>query len=249
MSNFNPNRINAGKSGAGQFTHKVNSEADIDLSDELPEQPSTDASVVPARIPGEEAWEYKNRLYEAAKASSLDFDNMVESNPTIEGYKEALSKHSDMINWTSNGELLSIDEEFEVVGNSKYHLRSKFSEGKKRPKEIGGIRVRMVSGDKDKTVEFRVEAEPGRDADVDELREMVAKKLRIKRDWRSTAVLDSATTFALGEEGASTETSLEYNHSTEALELRHFEVEYLPSRRSEFIEEHEGSAPISDGWL
>lgn len=232
MPDSSPNRIKTGKSGAGQFTYKVNSEQDIDLSDDV------------QMTPKQRYQELEQRAREADLSSRAE----IRKNPTFETFREQVEKHNDIIVEVLKNDSKAYGDDLVVPVKDFHHMIDlKLKSENPVPKELGGVRVNFFTKGEQRTIEINEEPATGRKISVARLNELAARQFeKLPHSKNDAFVFDSAKKQA--EEG-NAGCWAEYKLHKDKVQLSYAEVIYLPSRRSDFVENHGGETAIADGWL
>lgn len=247
MPDVNPNRVLAGRRGAGQFTHKVNNEQDVDLVDDE----IANVSVSPER---------DTTVDILVRSESLNNEIMdeIRKNPSVDRHIELLRENMDTIGEVMErrqkaGGTSQADDRYPIPGykNVIDHMNQQYKdEATKKPYDIGGVRVRIVSDDEDQTVEVTPDKFPGQgmDVDVSRLVRKASQTLRPDRDYNMDRRLQDVMRSA-GRNHRAAQVGFAVNKATGKREVNYIVVETIPSRQSEFINDHGGAKPIADGWL
>jgi hypothetical protein len=236
MTNFNPSRVAAGKSTGGQFAAKVNREQDIDLIED--DAPMTHKE------------RYKD-LASRCTAADLASRDAMRRNPTFETFREQFEKNKPLIIETLKYDSRTYGDGLVVPGRDFQHMiHRRMGKEHPLPKEIGGIKVNLFVNGKRRSTEVFMESPPGDEVDLNELSGLAAEKLKLKDDSPVRSLIEDAHSAAQEDEaGAGCKALFSLNANKDDVSLKYAEIIYLPTRRSDFIENHGGSTPVADGWL
>lgn len=235
MSSVNPNRVSAGKSGAGRYDFKHNTEAEIDLVDEDLNTSTRKQHYV----------ELETRAREADLSSRTE----MRKNPTLDTFRMQFEKHHDTIVEVLKHGSKSYGDDLVVPVKDFHHMIDlRLKSENPVPKELGGVRIEVLFKGEVQTIVIYEEPAEGKKIDTKRLVDLADKRLsklsHSKTD--ATAFMRAFKQAEDGDAGCWAEFELGKNDKAR---LSYVEVVYLPSRRSDFIENHGGSAPVADGWL
>lgn len=232
MPEANPNRVKSGKRGAGRYDFKVNSEASIDLVDEEPQESPKQR--------------YEDLLHRAKEADFASREVM-RKNPTFESYREQFEEHAAIITEALKYDSRTYGDDLVIpVKEFRHMIDVRLKSENPRPNDVGRIKVNIFSKGEQRSIEVHAETKPWEETDLGQLYEQVTSKLSLNRD--ESRVLDS-TRKMMADDGAACWSEFRLNKEKTGTDMIYAEIVYLPSLRSEFIEEHGGYAPVADGWL
>jgi hypothetical protein len=165
----------------------------------------------------------------------------------LELFEENRSIISECHRWASYGDQYRFPTPGEAFSR---RINERLLDEHERPEQVGGMRVRLVAGGKDRTIEIHADdPAPGQDADMDDLIDKAARKLRVKSDNNLNTLLKSASFNAVRGGAAGCNGGYCNDESQDyGVDLHYAEIILLPSRREEFIKQG-GTAAIADGAL
>jgi hypothetical protein len=236
MTNFNPSRVAAGKSTGGQFAAKVNREQDIDLIED--DAPMTHKE------------RYKD-LASRCTAADLASRDAMRRNPTFETFREQFEKNKPLIIETLKYDSRTYGDGLVVPCRDFQHMiHRRMGKEHPLPKEIGGIKVNLFVNGKRRSTEVFMESP--RAMRLISMNSVVSpsRELKLKDDSPVRSLIEDAHSAAQEDEaGAGCKALFSLNANKDDVSLKYAEIIYLPTRRSDFIENHGGSTPVADGWL
>jgi hypothetical protein len=247
MTDLNPNRVTTGKAGAGRYDFKRNTEAEIDLVDE-------DSQVV---LPLSRQYGPDTDIRLRAAALNDEILEDFKKNPTVDNHLELLRANADIISEVVKarkkafGGSSRIDQDYPIPGykNILDHMDAEYKNGKGMPEEVGGVRVRRIEGDSDRTFDIMPDKEPalGKSVGALSLLHKATETLSSKRDYTLQQYLRDHMLKA-ERKGYAADVTFR-NDADGNLQINYLVIDSIQSRRSDFVENHGGSKPISDGWL
>lgn len=221
----------------------------------LPSPKATPAKIVHEAAPipkGEGARAaYTADLTERSRdANTAAFDALTDD-MNIDRQLEIFDEHRSIISechrWSSYGDKYGFPTPGEAFS---WRISARLREEYERPVQVGGMRVRLIAGGKDRTIEIHADDPPvGQDADMDDLIDKAARKLRVKSDNNLNTLLKSANAHAMSGGAAGCNGGYCHDNSQDyGVDIHYAEIVLLPSRREEFIKQG-GTAAIADGAL